>query len=103
MRSNPNTALESVAALRDALLSPTPESIEACLPGLVQAAASISADDPKSLYALKDELRIVRNLIEHGEKLNRGLARLLGAKMAGYTATGDAGPLAATGTISITG
>jgi hypothetical protein len=103
MRSNPNTALESVAALRDALLCPTPESIEACLPGLVQAAACIGAGDPKSLYALKNELRVVRNLIEHGEKLNRGLARLLGAKMAGYTATGDAEPLAATGTISITG
>ena len=108
MRSNLNVAprgaiRESLAALRDALLSPSPESIEACLPGLVDAASHIGAADPESLHALKNDLRAVKNLIEHGEKINRGLARLLGAKMAGYTPTGDAAPISAAATISIEG
>jgi hypothetical protein len=103
MRSNLNTAREKVAALRQALLSPTAESIEASLPGLVEAAACLDPDDPQSLRLLKDELQAVQQLIDHGGKLNRGLARILGAKVAGYTATGEAGALSVTGTISIAG
>ena len=69
MRSNPDFAREKIAALRDALLAPDPEAIEACLPGLVEAAAAIGGNDVVSLHALKRELRAVAQLIRHGETL----------------------------------
>lgn len=111
MRSNPDTpvktARERVAALRDALLHPTPEAIEACVPGLVEAAASIGAGigagDPAELRALQKELRAVQHLIEHGEKINQGLARILGARIAGYTPSGEAAPIQAAGTVCVEG
>ncbi|MBZ5603993.1 MAG: hypothetical protein LAO79_16965 [Acidobacteriia bacterium] len=102
MRSNPNSAREKVAALRDALLTATPEAIEACLPGLVQAASSIP-DDPAELAAFKEDLRAVKNLVEHGEKVNRGLARILGAQIAGYTPKGEAAPVEASGSVNLKG
>ncbi len=69
MRSNPDFAREKVSALRDALLNPAPEKVEACLPGLVEAASWIGGGDLHSLQALQKELRAVALLIEHGEKL----------------------------------
>ena len=69
MRLNPEFAREKVSALREALLQPTPETIEACLPGLVEAAESIGGDDLQALQLLRNELRAVKRLIQHGEKL----------------------------------
>ena len=69
MRSNPDFAREKVAALREALLSPSAEAIGASFPGLVEAASSIGGDDLESLRALQRELRSVAQLIRHGEKL----------------------------------
>lgn len=103
MRSSLSTAREKVAALRDALLQPSPEAIEACLPGLVEAAALLRGASPESLTEFRAELHSIKDLIEHGEKLNQGLARILGARLAGYMPTGDAAPIFATGTLSVEG
>lgn len=105
MRSNPSpdspTPRERVAELRRALLGTSPEAIEECLPGLAEAATRISSLDRESLAALQADLRQVKHLIEHGERLNRGLAALLGAWVSGYTASGKAAPISAAGSISI--
>ena len=101
MRSNLNSIREKVAALRDALLSPDPESIEACLPAL--AFSEVTSDDLQELRALKQELAAVRGLIEHGEKMNRGLARILGEQISGYTPRGASEPVAGSARISIEG
>jgi len=101
-RSKPSPAREKIAALRQALIAPTPEAIEACLPGLVEAASSLPAD-PAELARFKEDLRSVKNLIEHGEKINRGLARILGARIAGYTPTGEAARIEASGSVDVKG
>jgi hypothetical protein len=103
MRSNPNFARQQVAALRHALLSANPESIQACLPRLADAAQHIGGDDLDSLIALKNELRAARFLVEHGDRLNRGLARILGEQLAEYTPSGDSTALPGRGTISVEG
>jgi hypothetical protein len=107
MHSRLRIVREQVAALRQALLSPTPEGIDACLPGLAEAACSIShagltADDEER-RAFKRELRSVNDLLRHGEQMNRGLARLLGARMAGYTSTGDPAAIHAPARLSLQG
>lgn len=101
MPSKPD-ARQKIAALRDALLRSSAEEIEACLPGLVQAASAIPRD-PAELASFKKDLQAVQNLLEHGEKINRGLARILGARIAGYTQKGEAAPVAAAGTVDLKG
>ncbi len=103
MRLNLSTARQRVADLREALLNPAPERIEACLPGLVEAASCIEKGDLNTLFALKNDLKRVKSLLQHGEMMNRGLARLLGAEMAGYTRSGEAAPISAAGTVSLKG
>ena len=115
MRSNLNLARTRIGQLRGALLSPSPEEIERCLPGLVEAAAclgliqqqlGLEAPDPelgRELKALKNDLSAVNKLIEHGAEFYRGWAKLLGSATSGYTPTGDAAPISAVGTMSIRG
>ena len=95
MRSNLNTARRNVEQLRNALVSPSPQDIEQCLPGLVEAAACLGIiqqnlgageADPelgRELKALKNDLTAVNKLIEHGATFYQGWARLLGSATAG--------------------
>ena len=108
MPSRTHNARRQVEALRLALLTPSPEEVWLCLPGLEEAVRCLTATEQESpntaeLRALKSDLRIVTRLIEHGAALHQGWARLLGAVTAGYTATGDAAPVAAFGSLSIVG
>ncbi len=121
MHSNLKTARTHIERLRGALLSPSPDEIEQCLPGLVEAAAclglvqqklklgeveGLGAADPelgRELKALKNDLTAVRRLIEHGASFYQGWAKLLGSATAGYTPTGDAAPISFTGSLSIRG
>jgi hypothetical protein len=111
-------AREHIAALRTALLSPalSPDELLACIPGLSDAAARLSSveqllraepatpiDAARDLKLLKGELKATASLIQHGAEFHRGWARLLGAASAGYTASGDAAPLAVVGTLAIKG
>ena len=98
-----------------ALLSPSPEEIERCLPALEEAVRCLAGAEQElehpglggELNALKNELRIVSRLIEHGAAFYQGWAKLLGAATAGYMPTGEAAPIAGlmngTGNISVRG
>jgi hypothetical protein len=115
MRSNLKLARIHVDRLRSALLRPSPEKIEQCLPelaeavaclGMIQHSLSVEAADPelgRELKRLKTDLNAVRRLIEYGMEFYRGWAKLLGSATAGYTPTGDAAPISAAGTVSIRG
>jgi hypothetical protein len=111
-------ARSHIAALRAALLSPalSPDELLACVPGLSDAAARLSSveqllraepatpiDAARDLKLLRSELKAAASLIEHGAEFHRGWARLLGAAAAGYTASGDAAPLAVHGSLAIDG
>jgi hypothetical protein len=110
--SNLRIARERLTKLRAALSAPTPESIEDCLPGLIEAAESLGrvqndirehgADEFLfDLHALQRDLRISRQLIERGAAFYRGWAGILAAASAGYTSSGEPRPMEPTGTISI--
>jgi hypothetical protein len=104
-----------IARMRAALLAPTPEAIEQCLPALAEAAdllgrvqQDLAAGGGRDnlimdLQALKRELAGVRQLIAHGAGFYRGWAQLLGAATAGYMPSGEAAPVAPSGKISIRG
>jgi hypothetical protein len=98
---------ESVAALRVALLAPTPELLESQIPALEQAIQLLRRCEPQGpnpeLRALAAELRTVAALIEHGITSQHGWARLLAASLSGYQPDGEPSPLTAPGSISITG
>jgi hypothetical protein len=107
-------ARDRVAKMRSVLLTPTPEAIEECLPGLAEAAdllgrvqqdlaAGGRRDILVELHALRRELGALAKLIGHGAEFYRGWANLLGAATAGYTPTGEAAPVAPSGRISIQG
>ncbi len=101
MRSNLSSVREKVAALREALLASDLESIEVCLAGL--AVSEVTSDDLPALLEFQKELAGIRKLIEHGEKINRGLARILGEQIAGYTSAGASEPRTASSRISVEG
>jgi hypothetical protein len=99
MPSGITSARRHVEALRTALLSPSPEEIERCLPGLEEAVRCLTGSekeppDAAACRALRNELRIVSRLIEHGTAFCQGWAKLLGAATAGYLPTGEAAPIA---------
>jgi len=114
MRSSVETIRKHIEALRLALLAPSPEGMEQCLPVLADAAGSLisiqrelgrSGGDPelgRELKALKQDLAAVHKLIEHGASFWNQWAKLLGS-LSGYTPSGEARPVAAAGTISIQG
>jgi hypothetical protein len=123
MRLIIKTASDPVAALRLALLAPSPEELQRLLPALADAAGCLSTiqrelslrPNPSSpserderalgreLKALKQDLRAVSKLIEHGAAFWQAWAKLFGAATGGYTPSGEARPVAATGTISVQG
>ena len=116
MLSSLRRAREHVAALRGALVSPSPEEIERFLPALVEAAACLGSvqheietsstgvpELREELHALKSELALVQRLIEHGATFYQGWARLLGSATGGYTPSGESAPLTGARTISAQG
>ena len=112
MPSGITSARRHVEALRAALLSPSPEAIERCLPALEEAVRCLTGAekelrDAAACRALRNELRIVNRLIEHGAAFYQGWAKLLGAATAGYMPTGEAAPIArlmdGTGSVSVRG
>jgi hypothetical protein len=105
--------------LRLALVSPAPEELGAALPGLEEAARCLEAVEARiggdthapyevrrELRLLKNDLRIVTPLIEHGVAFCRGWAKMLGAGP-GYTPAGVSAPLERMshfgGTVSVRG
>ena len=115
MRSNLKSARAHIESLRQALLSPSPEEIERCLPSLVEAAGCLGEVEQQlrtepadtgfaaELQQLRNDLKIVAKLIEHGSAFYRGWASLLGAAAAGYTPAGRAAEITLTGTVSMRG
>lgn len=109
-----------IATLRESLLSPelSPDQLIACLPGLSEAAAMLGAVEQelraqpvladktrviRDLKSLKSELDNAAKLIDRGAAFHRGWARVLGSAAAGYTASGEAAPLAVRGTVALQG
>jgi hypothetical protein len=118
MLNKVRSARAQIAALRTALIGPSPDPIVQCMSGLAEAAQNLGSvehelrsaggqpDDPDlraEVKALKDDLRLVKGLIERGAALFQGWASLLGAATGGYCPSGEAAPLAATGCISVHG
>ncbi len=116
MRSKVRNARTHVAALRTALLLPSPEEIGRCVLALMEAVQCLGSVERElrerggkhpelrsDLKALLNELRLVNQLIEHGAALCQGWATLLGAATAGYTPAGAAAPLTAPAAISVQG
>ena len=108
-----------IEVLRMALLSPAPDDLGAALPGLEEAARCLAAVESRidhethapyevrrELRLLKNDLRIVTPLIEHGVAFCRGWAKMLGAGP-GYTPAGVSEPLEEIshfgGTVSVRG
>jgi len=106
-----------IEVLRLALVSPAPEELGAALPGLEEAARCLEAVESRigrdvhapyevrrELRLLKNDLRIVTPLIEHGVAFCRGWAKMLGAGP-GYTPAGVSTPLEphCGGTVSVRG
>ena len=97
-----------MAQLRLALLEGSLGQLEQCVPALTEAArhlrslesrarqadGSAASAEAEELRRLKPQLAAVMRLIENGAEFYHGWARLLCAA-AGYTATGEAAPLAA--------
>jgi hypothetical protein len=115
MRSRIKQARDRIEPLRLALVNSTPEEFGAALPGLADAAFCLGAVEQelregaaapyevrRELQLLKNELRIVARLIEHGTAFCRGWARILGASPA-YTQNGRTAPEQCTGTLSLQG
>ena len=109
-------ARRRIASFRAALLSPSAEDIALALPELMEAAGQLGALELElrrgahdhheiltGLKALKDDLRMVRGLIDHGAEFYRGWAKLLGAAAGGYTPWGEAAPLAPSAAVSVHG
>ncbi|HLH40754.1 MAG TPA: hypothetical protein VKX39_16510 [Bryobacteraceae bacterium] len=115
MRNTLKIARHHVANLRQALLSPSPEEIERCLPGLAEAAVCLGqiegalrgeAADPAlagELQALKRDLEMIGRMIRHSAAFYRGWANLLGAAAGGYTAKGQAAEISIAGAVAVRG
>jgi hypothetical protein len=115
MRSTLNIARRHVAHLRQALLSPSPEEIERCLPGLAEAAVClgqiegalrVEAADPMlagELQALKRDLEMIGRMIRHSAAFYRGWASLLGAAAGGYTSDGQPAGIRIAGAVAVRG
>lgn len=106
----------AIADLRAVLTdpSPAPERIVGCVPALSEAAGRLNwiegelrssrENSPElsvALELLRQELRGVAKLIQHGAAFYRGWANVLGSAAAGYTPSGDAAPLNARGSVRI--
>jgi hypothetical protein len=113
MRLSVETIRKHIEALRLALLAPSPEGMEQCLPALLDAAAFLAGFQPEygvpdssflsELKALKKELAAVSKLVQHGAAFWNEWARLLGSVTGGYTPSGEAQPVTAAGTVCLQG
>ncbi len=116
MLSRVRSARGHLSALRSALLSPTPDAIVECLPGLADAAQCLGAVErelrepgvrhpelSRELQALRNDLGLLHRLLEHGAVFYQGWANLLGTATSGYMLSGEAAPVTAFGSISIRG
>jgi len=116
MRLSIRTVKNHVAELRLALLAPSPEELQRFLPVLGDAAAYLGmverelglrpnqdAELRSELHGLKQDLRAVSKLIEHGAAFWEAWAKRFGAATGGYTPSGEPRPVAAAGTISVRG
>ena len=117
MLSRVQEARRHVDALRNALLSPTPEPIEQSLPILEEAAvclrglrAELDAVPAaphlrrrlnQELRALRLELSLAGRLAAEGARFHEGWARLVGAFASGYTRDGEAAALAPASTLTV--
>jgi len=118
----------SVESLRGALLNPSREDLEQCLPALEEAVRCLVSIERKlrdqaaesaqhslgptttgatglrtGLEALKNELRIVSRLIANGAAFCENWAKFLGGAEAGYVSTGQPASLTAGGSVSFRG
>jgi hypothetical protein len=117
MQSNIRDARRHIEALRAALLLPSPDPIEQCLPALEEAVRNLisveqelrDAQSPgrpelrAELKSLETEMRIVKGLIANGAAFYQGWAKMLGAAAAGYTSAGQPAALQPPGSISLRG
>ena len=95
-----------IRALRNSLLAPSPETLEAHLPALEAALHDLQTLQPdrserRELEALAAELRAAGRLIQHGLEFQQGWARLLATAFSGYRPDGAPRPLQAGGNISV--
>ena len=115
MRSRIKEALDRIESLRLALVSLAPETIGAALPGLEDAALCLGSVEQelregacapyevrRELKLLKNDLRIVGRLIEHGVAFCQGWAKMIGAGP-GYTQMGGRARPHSEGTVSLQG
>jgi hypothetical protein len=115
MRLRIKEARDRIELLRLALVSPSAADLGAALPGLEQAATSLGeiekelrAGGPapyevrRELQMLKNDLRIIARLVEHGMAFCRGWAKMLGAGP-GYTQAGRTAPIRSEGRLSLRG
>ena len=115
MRSSLHNVRQTVAALRAALLVSSIEAMDAQMPALQQAGATLQSLRPvllkegplesesrRELEALARELRASGALIAQGLAVTQGLARLL-APAAGYRQDGEPAPLKTGGTLEVRG
>jgi hypothetical protein len=104
MRLRVNQARDRVESLRRALLRAIPQELDAALPGLEEAIQCLHAVERelregacapyeirRELKLLKNDLRLMARLIEHGVAFCRGWASMLGAGPS-YTQEGHAVP-----------
>jgi hypothetical protein len=109
-----DSARERIARMRAALVAPTPESINECLPGLAEAADLLGRverelahggprDIVMEMHELRREIGALKRLVARGAAFYKGWARLLGAAAGGYTANGEAAAFVPSGSISIRG
>jgi hypothetical protein len=115
MHSSIKLARDRVEFLRLALLSPSPEEIGAALPGLEDAALCLGTVERelcagacapyevrRELKMLKNDLKIVARLIQHGTAFWQGWARTIGAGPA-YTPAGVRASAHSEGSLSLRG
>jgi hypothetical protein len=104
MRLRVEQARDRVELLRLALLRAIPEEMDAALPGLeeaiqclqeveweLRAGTHAAYEVRRELKLLKNDLRLIARLIEHGAAFCRGWASMLGAGPS-YTQDGHAVP-----------
>ena len=104
MKPGIKQARERLETMRLALLSPSPEDIQAAIPGLEEAVECLAAAEReirahngapfevrRELTLLKNELKLTLRLIEQGTAFGNIWAKMLGAGPA-YTQAGTSAP-----------
>jgi hypothetical protein len=110
MRPNIHNARQTVAELRAALLTPSPEGLESHIPALGAAVRDLEAVRAEPGFVPRRELESfavdllgVARLIEHGMMFHHGWARVLAASVSNYQPNGEPATAVSAGSISIKG